>query len=474
MKSALVWLRRDLRLRDHRALFEATHHADKVLVVFVYDTVILDELKDNKDKRLTFIHMSLEEVHKKLGEHGSGLLTLHGDPAQLIPMLADELNVDGVFCSHDDDPYALRRDYEVAQKLGGQGVEFHSYKDHVIFERQEVLNQSGLPFRVYTPYSKAWKTLFDESRHARDFKPDFSQLTPAEALPKKHVGNLCLQKVGFEPSELWLEAGEDAAAEQLAEFLERVNDYSEDRNFPAIPGTSGLSVHLRFGTISIRECVREAISRKSEGSRKWLNELIWRDFYHMILANFPQVGAGHAFQDQYDNIHWPGDKVHFQAWKEGQTGFPIVDAAMRCLNATGWMHNRLRMICASFLVKDLLTDWRKGEAYFAEKLLDFELASNNGGWQWSASTGVDAQPYFRVFNPVLQSRKFDPKGEFSREWCPELKEFDDKAIHSPSEASPMEQIAAGCEIGSDYPAPIVEHARQKEIAIRLFESAKSS
>lgn len=467
MKSALVWLRRDLRLRDHRALFEATHQADRVFVVFVYDTVILDELSDKCDKRVTFIHASLQE----LDERADGrLMTLHGDPSELIPKLAEELEVEAVFCSHDDDPYALERDRRVAERLKKSGIAFQTCKDHVIFERQEVLNQSGQPFRVYTPYSKAWKLRFDEAHDASNFEPDLSRLVA----PQLHKGNLTLEQIGFQAGELWLEPGEDAAQHQLDEFLDRISDYAADRNFPAIQGTSGLSVHLRFGTIPIRQCVRAALKSRNEGARKWLNELIWRDFYHMILANFPRVGTGHAFHEQYDNILWPGESEHLQAWKLGQTGFPIVDAAMRCLNATGWMHNRLRMITASFLVKDLLIDWREGEAYFAEKLLDFELASNNGGWQWSASTGVDAQPYFRVFNPTLQSRKFDPTGEFIREWCPELKDFDDKAIHFPSESSPMEQIVAACEIGTDYPWPLIEHARQKEIAIRLFEDAKSS
>ncbi len=458
----LVWLRRDLRLHDHTALAEATRHASRVAVAFVYDTVILDELSDRSDRRVFFIHQSLEEVADRLREAGSDLIALPGDPLTEIPALARRLGVDAVYCSHDDDPYALKRDRQVARELGE--IQFESFKDHVIFERQEVMNQSGEPYRVYTPYMKAWRSQFDP-KMAAPREPDLGRLWPAAEL--KSTGNLSLGDIGFEENSLWVPPGSAGGHERLSGFVKQMEEYGERRDYPGIDGTSGLSVHLRHGTVSIRECVRAALNHPSKGAEKWFNELIWREFYHMILANFPHVVES-SFREEYSSLKWPGKEEHFAAWCEGRTGYPIVDAAMRCINATGWMHNRLRTVCASFLTKDLLVDWRQGEAYFAEKLLDFELASNNGGWQWAASVGVDAQPYFRIFNPILQSRKFDPGGDFIREWVPELKDYSSKTIHFPAEASPMEQISAGCEISTDYPEPVVDHKVQKELAVRLL------
>lgn len=458
----LVWLRRDLRLHDHTALHEATRRSRRVAVAFVYDTVILDALTDPADRRVFFIHQSLEEVAEGLRKAGSDLIALHGDPLKEIPKLAKRLDAQAVFCSHDDDPYALKRDKRMAKELGD--IHFETFKDHVVFERQEVMNQSGDPYRVYTPYMKAWRSQFTSEKAAsRD--PDLDRLWPASEM--ETTGNLTLAQIGFKESDLWVPPGSSGGHERLTEFLDRIDEYGEKRDYPGIDGTSGLSVHLRHGTVSIRECVRAALDHPSNGSEKWLNELIWREFYHMILANFPHVVES-SFREEYADLKWPGKREHFEAWREGRTGYPIVDAAMRCINATGWMHNRLRMVCASFLTKDLLIDWRDGEAYFAEKLLDFELASNSGGWQWAASVGVDAQPYFRIFNPILQSRKFDPEGELIREWVPELREFDNKAIHFPADTEKMEQIAAGCEIGVDYPDPIVDHQAQKEQAIKLL------
>ncbi|MCG9893945.1 MAG: FAD-binding domain-containing protein, partial [Fimbriimonadaceae bacterium] len=318
----------------------------------------------------------------------------------------------------------------------------------------------------YTPYSRAWKARVTP----RDFEsedPDLSRLTPESELPPQR-GNLTLDDLGFAPGELWLEPGEAAARTRLEDFRKQIDDYHERRDIPGIEGTSGLSVHLRHGTISIRECFRAAASRSGKGPQKWYDELIWREFYHMILACFPQVVGG-TFQPKYADIDWPGTDEHFQAWADGRTGYPIVDAGMRCLKATGWMHNRLRMIAASFLTKDLLVDWRRGEEWFALQLLDFELASNNGGWQWASGTGADAQPYFRIFNPELQSRKFDADGAFIREWVPELAEFSDAEIHAPHKTTPLQQVAAGCRIGEDYPAPIVDHHEQKPKAMALFK-----
>lgn len=464
-RSSLCWIRRDLRLNDHRALFEATTQSQQTTVVFVYDTTILDQLSERHDRRVSFIKESLDEVDAGLREHGSGLLTLVGNPVELIPRLAALLGVDAVFCSHDDDPYACSRDAVVKKKLGS--VAFHSFKDHVIFEKQEVVNQQGLPFRVYTPYMKAWKANFLPGM-ASSFEPDFAKLTPVDLLPEEHLGNRSFEEIGFHQTQNWVGSGEKAARKQLERFMSHVHRYAETRDFPALSdGVSGLSVHLRHGTISVRECVRAALSGSSNGHEKWFNELIWREFYHMILACFPHVVES-PFQTQYEGLKWPVSREAFEVWAAGQTGYPIVDAAMRCLNETGWMHNRLRMIVASFLTKDLLCDYRWGEAYFAEKLLDFELSSNNGGWQWAASVGVDAQPYFRIFNPVLQSKKFDAEGKFIREWCPELAGFDNTQIHEPWAVSLMDQLSAGCEIGRNYPAPVVEHHVQKDLAIRLL------
>jgi deoxyribodipyrimidine photo-lyase len=464
--KALCWIRRDLRLVDHRALAEATARAREVLVVFVYDRVILDVLEDRDDKRLFFIHQSLEEVDQGLKGHGSRLAALHGDPVDLIPQLAAAWGAEAVFASHDDDPYALARDAEAGRRLAAYGRVLETHKDCLIRERREVLNGHGEPFKVYTPYMKAWRLML-RSEDLASHDPDYARL--CRNLPPDAKGNLALADLGFAPSSLWLEPGESGGTKRLLGFLNSMDSYHEQRDIPSIPGTSGLSVHLRHGTVSVRECFRQGLAREGKGAEKWVNELIWREFYHMILSCFPHVVEG-SFQRQYDSLEWPGTEEHFEAWREGQTGFPIVDAAMRCLNQTGWMHNRLRMIAASFLAKDLMVDWRRGEAWFARKLLDFELASNNGGWQWSASTGVDAQPYFRVFNPWLQSVKFDPNGDFIREWCPELSGLDNKDIHQPSEAGLLSLELAGVRLGDNYPHPIVVHSVQKDKAIALFKA----
>lgn len=466
--SALCWMRRDLRLSDHRALAEATARADRVAVVFVYDRVILDALADRDDRRVTFIHRSLAEVDAGLRQAGSRLLTLKGDPVEEIPRLARELGAQAVFTNRDAEPYALQRDGAVADRLDQAGISFETFKDHVVFEGHEVQSQGGVPFRVFTPYMRAWRARLQPSDLA-ECGVDVNRFWPVGHLPngRSHT----LEEVGFAPSELWLEPGQEAASARLARFLEGVEHYGSQRDFPALDGTSGLSVHLRFGTISIRECFRAVAADPRPGAQKWMDELIWREFYQMILSQFPHV-VDHAFRPEFDGIEWPGEPEHLRAWEAGQTGYPLVDAAMRCLVATGWMHNRLRMVCASFLVKDLLNDWRLGERFFARYLLDFDLAQNNGGWQWAASTGVDAQPHFRIFNPVLQSKKFDPGGAFIRRWCPELAGLSDEHVHWPHDGALMEQLVAGCEMGRDYPHPIVDHARQRERALRLLGEAR--
>lgn len=459
-RRAVVWLRRDLRTSDHAALAAATAAADEVTVAFVFDTVILDALPDRHDRRVWFIHQSLQEVDQQLRQHGSSLVVWHGSAADEIPKLAKELSADVVFTAEDYDPYAIARDKVVGNRLASVGIAFEAVSDIVIRRPTEVLTQSGGDFRVFTPYSRAWRAQLQRDIDLAPREPDLSKL--AAGPPDSNLKPI--ETYGFQPTELWLEPGESAAKKRLEAFVPKIADYADQRNFPSIPGTSGLSVHLRFGTISVRECVRRAMECGAEGE-KWLTELIWREFYQAILFNHPSV-INRSFRPEYAGVEWPGEEAHFQAWCAGQTGYPIVDAAMRCLNATGWMHNRLRMIVASFLTKDLLVDWRRGEHYFAVKLLDFELASNNGGWQWAASTGADSQPYFRIFNPLLQSEKFDPDGTFIRQWVPEIATLDNKSIHAPQTGGNLLRASL------DYPAPIVDHAAQKPKFLQVMAAAR--
>ncbi|MFZ1731803.1 MAG: deoxyribodipyrimidine photo-lyase [Bacteroidota bacterium] len=471
--TILFWYRRDLRIADNTGLAAATADSARVIPVFIFDSNILDDLQDRRDRRLTFIHESVKELRRRIRGHGSDLLILHGDPQHLLPELAEALDVDAVYSNRDYDPYSKIRDDAIARAVTAQGRHFKSFKDQVIFEGREVEKENGEAYRVFTPYKNAWLRRFEKEELVGvpphlPREADLIRLAPVSRLwGRSH--SWALSDLGFKEHSLWLEAGEDAARARLMDFIPRIVNYKEGRDFPQRDGTSGLSVHLRFGTISIRECVRIAIAEHSVGAATWLSELIWREFYQMILDRFPFV-VNHAFQQKYDKIAWPGSEAHYEAWCEGHTGFPLVDAAMRQFNATGWMHNRLRMVVSMFLTKDLLIDWRRGEEYFAAGLLDFELASNNGGWQWSASTGVDAAPYFRIFNPVLQSRKFDPEGAYIRSWVPELRGFSTKLIHSPASATLQQQREAGCIIGEDYPSPIVDHAAQKEKVLSLFSS----
>lgn len=462
---SVCWIRRDMRLEDHTALAQATARSETVAVVFVYDTIILDAISDRSDRRMTFIHQTLEELSGDLKSLGSEIVTLIGDPVEVIPQFCADWKAEAVFAAHDDDPYALERDKRVRENLSRDGAVFHTFKDHVVFERREVLTGGGEAYKVFTPYSRAWRALL-EPHHLDERVPDKGKLAPLNELPEQFRGNRNWDEIGFEENSCIIHPGPKAARKRLEEFLERVSGYGRDRDFPALDSTSGLSMHLRFGTISVRECFRAVHGDEREGAHKWETELIWREFYHMILANFPKVGQGHAFKSELDDLPWTGTEKEFQRWCAGRTGYPIVDAAMRCFNSTGWMHNRLRMIVAMFLTKDLLVDWRKGEQYFAERLLDFDLASNNGGWQWSASTGVDAQPYFRIFNPVLQSAKYDPEGAFIRKWCPELRDLDDNAVHWPFD----EDGGRNLETPADYPDPIVIHREQKGKALALFKS----
>ncbi len=476
LDSALVWLRRDLRTTDHAALHHALTHARRVWCAFVFDTEILDPLP-RADRRVEFIRSSLVEVDHDLRAlapaSGAGLIVRHGVARDELPRLAAQLGVQAVVASHDDEPAALARDAEVRDRLSAIGCAFHTLKDHVVFERREVLTQSGGAYGVFTPYKNAWLKKVD---------PFYLKAYPVE----RHAGALAgvpaavgqgvptLQALGFEPtnlSELKLPTGASGAAALLADFLQRMDDYEEARNFPAVKGPSYLSVHLRFGTVSVRALAREALARAqagSQGAATWLSELIWRDFYHQVLHHHPHV-VERSFKPDYDRIAWETGaqaEADFAAWCEGRTGYPLVDAAMAQINRTGYMHNRLRMVVASFLVKDLGIDWRWGERYFAEKLIDFDLAANNGGWQWASSSGCDAQPYFRIFNPVSQSEKFDPQGKFIRRYLPALAALPDRAIHAPWAAKPIDLAACGFVPGRDHPAPIVEHdtARARTLA----------
>ena len=384
----------------------------------------------------------------------------------MIPALARALNAEAVFCNHDYEPQAVSRDAAVAEALAATDIAFHHYKDQVIFEQSEILNGSGKPYGVFTPYKNAWlKKLDDFYLRAYPTERYFTALAPstAQAIPS-------LESIGFAPGKLNLQAmptGESGAMTLFEDFTRRIAQYQEARNFPSVKGVWYLSTHLRFGTISIRRLADAARHVDGAGAQTWLSELIWREFYQMLLCHYPQLAQGMAFKPQFNAIPFPNDAAKFAAWCEARTGYPLVDAAMRQLNQTGFMHNRLRMVTASFLVKDLHIDWRWGERYFREHLLDFDLASNNGGWQWAASTGCDAQPWFRIFNPVTQSEKFDPEGKFIRRYLPELATCPDRWLHAPWLMPVSEQQRCG--IGQHYPQPVVDHAVVRIETLALFK-----
>lgn len=462
--AVLVWFRRDLRDHDHAALHHALRFARRVYCVFVFDTDILERLPDKDDRRVEFIWASVLELQSALRARGGELIVRHGAAREEIPKLAVRLGVCAVFCNRDYEPAAIARDDTVARTLAQAGIAFRQYKDQVIFEGDEILSQSGKPYGVFTPYKNAW---------LHRLKPDHLQSFPAEP----QGGMLCrpaimeplpqLERMGFVHTRLHLPAGMSGAARLLKDFLHRIDRYADARDYPALKGPSYLSVHLRFGTISIRHVARLAWTHGGRGAATWLEELIWREFYFQLLYHHPRLAEGHAYKSEFDAIPWPGKPEHFEAWCAGQTGYPLVDAAMRQLARTGYMHNRLRMVTASFLVKDLLLDWRLGEAWFARKLLDFDLAANSGGWQWAASVGCDAQPWFRIFNPVTQSENFDPQGRFIRRHVPELAACQDHEIHAPWKISPARRQ----QLGLRYPDPVVDHATQRRRALELFRNA---
>jgi deoxyribodipyrimidine photo-lyase len=423
--TTVFWFRRDLRLQDNAGLYYALRENSAVIPIFIFDTRILNQLDDKADRRVDFIHQSLQNLQQQLRQLETSLVVFHGDPVEIF----NQLNPKAVYTNHDYEPYARQRDEVIKELVEAKGVAFRTFKDQVIFEKDEVLKDDGKPYTVFTPYSKKWKSLvtpfYIKSYPTGAYYAHFKK-TDGIPLPR-------LPEMGFQATN--------------AQFPERIVKqsiielYDKQRNFPAVEGTTRLSVHLRFGTVSIRTLIQIA-QEKSEG---WLNELIWRDFYHMILWHFPRVET-HAFKPSYDTIAWINNEGDYGKWCEGRTGYPIVDAGMRELNATGFMHNRVRMIVASFLTKHLLIDWRWGEAYFAKKLLDFDLAANNGGWQWAAGSGCDAAPYFRVFNPTLQADKFDPQRDYIKKWVPEW--------NTP-----------------DYPPPMIDHALAR---IRVLEAYKSA
>jgi deoxyribodipyrimidine photo-lyase len=487
LNRALVWFRRDLRSHDHAALHHALRSAQQVWCVFVFDRDILDPLPRH-DRRVEFIHDSLVDLDRQLrelgaqhGHAGVRLIVRHGRACDEVAALATELGVQAVYANHDDEPAALQRDHAVRGALGASGIALHTGKDHVIFERSELLTLAGKPYTVFTPYKNAW---------LKKLEPFFVKAYPVERhaaalapLPRGFAAELpSLEAIGFERTNLHalkITAGSSGASALLADFMPRIDDYAEARNFPAVKGPSYLSVHLRFGTVSIRQLAGAACdaiaARASLGASTWLSELIWRDFYHQILHHHPQV-VGASFKPEYDRIEWEQGaraRMLFEAWCGACTGYPLVDAAMIQINQTGYMHNRLRMVVASFLTKDLGIDWRWGEAYFATHLNDFDLAANNGGWQWAASSGCDAQPYFRIFNPVTQSEKFDAAGKFIRRYLPQLAALPDKAIHAPWQARPLDLQAAGIMLGRDYPMPIVDHEAARARTLERFSVVKA-
>lgn len=429
MQINIFWFRRDLRLNDNHGFYRALKSGNKVLPIFIFDKNILDELP-GKDARVEFLHDNLSKMKNELAENGREMKILYGFPNEIFKSLSKEYDIKKVFTNHDYEPYAKDRDEEINELLHKYDIEFETFKDQVLVEKDDVLKDDGKPYTVYTPYSKKYKSLLTDSHFDSYNSQDYLD----NIIENENSKMPSLKDMGFEKTDIEIP---DSSIDKKI-----INGYHNTRNFPAQSGTTRLSVHLRFGTISIRELAR--IARDS--NEKFFNELIWREFYMMILWHFPHI-VTKSFKPQYDRIEWRNNEEEFDKWTKGLTGYPIVDAGMRELNNTGYMHNRVRMVVASFLTKHLLIDWRWGERYFAEKLLDFELSSNNGGWQWAAGSGCDAAPYFRIFNPYTQVEKFDEDLKYIRKWIPE---YD----------NPFE-----------YPNPIVEHKAARERALETYKKA---
>lgn len=425
-KINIFWFRRDLRLIDNRALFEALNHQNKVLPIFIFDTEILNQLENKEDKRVDFIFQALEKLNEYLEKSNKSIQIFYGKPLEIYQKLTEKYNIESVFCNEDYEPYAIKRDQEITDFLNQKGINSYTYKDQVIFQKDEITKADGKPYTVYTPYSKQWLLKFNDQN--LEF---FASEKKLENLLNTEKQNITLENIGFKKTNYLFENPKIN--------LEILEKYQETRDFPTLE-TSQMSVHLRFGTFSIRKLVKIANELKD---KTYLKELIWREFFMQILWHFPKV-IHHSFKEKYDKISWENNEEQYQKWCKGKTGYPIVDAGMRELNETGLMHNRVRMVCASFLTKHLLTDWRIGEAYFAEKLMDYDLSANNGNWQWSAGSGCDAAPYFRVFNPEEQQKKFDPKFIYIKKW---VKEFGTSA----------------------YPKPIIEHKFARERALKRYK-----
>ena len=425
---SIFWFRRDLRLEDNAALYHALKSDLPVLAIFIFDKVILEKLADKDDARLSYIHKSVSSLNEKLKEQGSSLLVNFNSPLQAWTEILSQYSVKEVYFNNDYEPYAISRDQEITTLLSQSNIKVNSFKDHVIFERNEIVKDDKLPYTIFTAYKRKWLQNLDPLFHFKAYptKKYFKNFYQTQALKP-----LSLHDLGFNQSSLSIPD---------KKYIEILDNYSDRRDFPSVSGTSQIGIHLRFGTISIREVALQGL----EHSDVWLSELIWRDFYSMIIWHFPH-SAKHSFKKEFEHIKWRNNEEEFKAWCEGKTGYPIVDAGMRQLNTTGWMHNRVRMITASFLCKHLLIDWRWGEAYFARKLIDYDLASNVGGWQWAAGTGNDAAPYFRVFSPELQTKRFDSKLLYIKRWIPE---FND----------PFK-----------YPKPIVEHKFARERALKAYK-----
>ena len=426
----IFWFRRDLRLDDNVGLFHLLKDKKNILPIFIFDPNILSHLP-RYDRRVDFIHQALSFLNEELMKVGGSLKIIHASPEDAYKNLLKEFDIEAVYTNHDYEPYAIQRDESISRFLASKNIEFKSFKDQVIFEKDEVLKQDGKPYTVYTPYSNAWKKkLLPEHLKENDTKQCISQ---DSFFSEQKFTFPTLSEIGFQKTDLTF--NKPVAQEEL------IKNYHLNRNIPSLDATTRLSIHLRFGTVSIRKLVKKAMGL----NETWLSELIWREFFMQILYHFPH-SASSSFKSKYDRIEWRNNEKEFEAWCNGKTGYPIVDAGMRELNATGFMHNRVRMIVASFLTKHLLIDWRWGERYFAEKLLDYECSSNIGNWQWAAGSGCDAAPYFRIFNPYEQTKKFDPELKYIHKWVPELNSF-------------------------EYPSPIVDHTDARNRALRVYKSA---